>query len=148
MNFIKKFYVKQPTYKTYGKGCYLQALFFSLCWRKSKHVWLKEVLLLQKLGFCNIKIKRRRSKFIKLCVREVFFKNVFVRRLIKFTTNHRSSRPAVFSKKEVLKNFAKFTGKRLCLRPATLLKKRLRHRRFPANFAKFLRTLVLTEHLR
>ena len=33
------------------------------------------------------------------------------------------------------------------LRPATLFKKRLRHRRFPVNFVKFLRTLFLTEHL-
>ena len=31
---------------------------------------------------------------------------------------------------------------------ATLLKKRLWHRCFPLNFAKFLRTLFLTEHLR
>ena len=31
--------------------------------------------------------------------------------------------------------------------PATLLKKRLWHRCFPVNFAKFLRTLFLTEHL-
>ena len=54
----------------------------------------------------------------------------------------------LFCKKAVLKNFANFTGKHLCeslfvnkvvgLRPATLLKKRLWHRRFPVNFAKFL----------
>ena len=31
--------------------------------------------------------------------------------------------------------------------PATLLKKRLWHRWFPVNFAKFLRTPFLTEHL-
>ena len=56
-------------------------------------------------------------------------------------------------KKDVLKNFAKFTGKHLCLslllnkvagrRPATLLKKRLRYKRFPVNFAKFVRTPFL-----
>ena len=34
------------------------------------------------------------------------------------------------------------------LRPATLLKKRLWHRCFPMNFAKFLRTPFFTEHLR
>ena len=34
------------------------------------------------------------------------------------------------------------------LRPATLLKKRLWHRCFPVNFAKFLGTLFVTEHLR
>ena len=46
--------------------------------------------------------------------------------------------------KVVLRNFAKFTGKHLCqclmCQPATLLKKRLWHRCFPVNFAKFLRT--------
>ena len=31
--------------------------------------------------------------------------------------------------------------------PATLLKKRLWHRCFPVNFAKFLRTPFFTEHL-
>ena len=70
----------------------------------------------------------------------------------------RSSRPEVFCKKGVLRNFAKFTGKHLCqslffnkvagLRSATLLKKRLWHRCFPVNFAKFLGTPFFTEHLR
>ena len=41
-------------------------------------------------------------------------------------------------KKDVLKNFTKFTG-----RPATLLKKRLRHRCFPKNFANSLRAAFL-----
>ena len=40
--------------------------------------------------------------------------------------------------------FKKIAG----LRPATLLKKRLWHRCFPVNFAKFLRTPFLTEHFR
>ena len=49
-----------------------------------------------------------------------------------------------------VENFAKFTDKHLCqshffnkvagLRPAILSKKRLWHRRFPVNFANFLRT--------
>ena len=70
----------------------------------------------------------------------------------------RSSRPKVFYRKDVLRYFAKFTGKHLCqslffnkvacLRPGTLLKKRLWHRCFPVNFAKFLRTSFFTEHLR
>ena len=61
-------------------------------------------------------------------------------------------------KKGVIRNFAKFTGKQLCqsfffnkvagLRPATLSKKRLWHRFFPVNFAKFPRTYFLAEHLR
>ena len=63
----------------------------------------------------------------------------------------------MFCKKSVLTNFAKFTGKHLYqslffnkvadLRPATLLRKRPWYRFFPVNFAKFLRTLFLTEHL-
>ena len=58
--------------------------------------------------------------------------------------------PEVFNKKGVFRNFLKFTGKHLRqslffnkvvdLRPVTLLKKRLWHRCFPVNFAKFLRT--------
>ena len=50
-------------------------------------------------------------------------------------------------KKGVLRNFAKFSGKHRPLfeslfqfQPTTLLKKRLWHRCFPANVAKFLRT--------
>ena len=66
----------------------------------------------------------------------------------------RNSRPEVFCKESVLGNFAKFSGKHPCqslfvnkVRPATLLKKRLWHRCFPVNFAKFLRTPFLIEHL-
>ena len=59
----------------------------------------------------------------------------------------RSSRLEMFCKKDVLKNFTKFTGKHLCPKPATLLKKRLSHRCFPVNYAKFLRTPFVTEHL-
>ena len=78
--------------------------------------------------------------------------NIFIL-IIWFT----SSRPEVYCKKGVLRNFEKFTGKQLRqnlfnkvagLRPATLLKKRLWHRRFPVNFAEFLRTPFLREHLR
>ena len=54
----------------------------------------------------------------------------------------RSSHQRCSVRKGVLRNFTKFTGKHLCqsLMPATLLKKRLRHRCFPVNFVKFLRT--------
>ena len=64
----------------------------------------------------------------------------------------------MFCKKDVLRNFAKFTGKHLYQRlffnkvaglgPTTLLQKSLWDRCFPVNFAKFLRTLFSTEHLR
>ena len=53
-------------------------------------------------------------------------------------------------KKGVLRNFTKFTGKRLCqsapaseCQSATLSNKRLWHRCFPVNFAKFPRTPFL-----
>ena len=67
----------------------------------------------------------------------------------------RSSRPEEFCKKGVLRNFAKFTGKHLCqglffnkvAKACNLLKKSLRHRCFPVNFAKFPRTPFFTEHL-
>ena len=72
--------------------------------------------------------------------------------------NIRSSSTEVCCKKGALRNFTKFTGKRLyqslifntaaALRPETLLKKRLWHRFFPVNFAKFLRIPSRTEHLR
>ena len=78
------------------------------------------------------------------------------KKLIISIAVYRSSRPGVFCKKGVLRNFSKFTGKHLCrspffnevagLRPAILLKKSLRHRCFPVNFAKLLRTHFLKEH--
>ena len=72
-----------------------------------------------------------------------------------FLRNHcKSSRPEVFCKKGVLRNLAKFTEKHLCQslffscsRTVTLLKKRPWHRRFPVNFAKFLRTHFIIEHV-
>ena len=73
-------------------------------------------------------------------------------------SNFRSSRPEVFCKKGAVKNFPKFTGKHLCqslfynkvagLGPSTLFKKRPWHRCFPVNFAEFLTTPFLIEHLR
>ena len=84
----------------------------------------------------------------------------------------------MFLKIGVLKSYVIFTGKHLCwsfffnkvaglvleslfnkvrktllkrdsnLRPATLLKKRLQHRCFPVNIAKFLRTAFFIEDLR
>ena len=65
----------------------------------------------------------------------------------------RSSQQKCSVKKGVFRNFAKFTGKHLCQslfaepQPATLLKKRLWHWCFSVNFAKFLRTPFLIEHL-
>ena len=72
------------------------------------------------------------------------------------TLKDRTSRLEVFSKKGVAKIFSKFTGIRRCRslfsnkvadpRSSTLLKKRLRYRCSPVNFAKFLRTYFYIEH--
>ena len=58
---------------------------------------------------------------------------------IKSFTQSSKGATVVFCKKGVLKNLAKFTGK-CWLRPAILLKKRIQHRCFPMNFAKFSKT--------
>ena len=59
-------------------------------------------------------------------------------------------------KKGVPENLEKFTGKNLCqgllfnkdILLKTFIKTRLWHRRFPVNFAKYLRRPFLTEHFR
>ena len=83
-----------------------------------------------------------------------FNKNKFAPKLLRTLLVNNSGEAAT---RGVLRNFTKFTGKHLCqsfffnkvagLRPATLLKKRLWHRCFPVNFAKFPRTSFHTEHL-
>ena len=60
--------------------------------------------------------------------------------LIRKTPQNRSNRLEVICRKGVLRNSTKFKGKYLSLWPATSLKKRLWHRCFPVNYAKFLRT--------
>ena len=75
------------------------------------------------------------------------------------STLSRSSHLEVFVKKvflEILENSQEDTCVRVSfliklqtfMRPATLLKKRLWHRCFPVNFAKFIKTRFHTEHLR
>ena len=63
-----------------------------------------------------------------------------------FQIGFRSSSLEVFCVKGVLRNFAKLTGKTLCQR-LFFNKKRLWHRCFPVNFAKFLRTTIIIEYL-
>ena len=54
--------------------------------------------------------------------------------------------PEMFYKKSVLKNFTKFTRKYQC-QSFFFIKKKLWHRCFPVNFAKFLRTpFLLSTH--
>ena len=60
---------------------------------------------------------------------------------------NRSSHRGCSVRKAVLRNFEKFTGKHLCqsffFNKVSLLKKRLWHKCFPVNFAKFLKTPFL-----
>ena len=60
--------------------------------------------------------------------------------------NKFESEPTNFSDEFILR-YSLFYDKVAGLRPATLLKKRLCHRCFPVNFAKFLGTTFFTEHL-
>ena len=72
--------------------------------------------------------------------------------------SYRSSHGRCSVKKGVPRNFAKFIWKHLCqslflnkvadIWPATLFKKRLWHRCFHVNFAKFLRSPFFKKHLR
>ena len=85
---------------------------------------------------------------------ESFWKNAwnafFCFLLVKLQTHIRSSHREMYCKKCVFKIVAEFIRKHPCqslffnkvagLRPASLLKKRLRDRLFPVNFAQFLKT--------
>ena len=81
--------------------------------------------------------------------------NVYItQKVFSITSNHitvfGSSRPEVFCEKLVLRNLVKFTGKHLCqilFRNKVILRKKLWHRCFPVNFAKFLTTPLIIEHL-
>ena len=72
----------------------------------------------------------------------------------KWIASYKSSPPKLFCKKGVFKNFTHFTRKHPCQSlfvnkksSSFLLKKRLWHRCFPVNFAKFLRTPISIEHI-
>ena len=87
--------------------------------------------------------------FYNLLFTSIWAMNLFYDKIIFYRSSHQSCS----MKKGALVNFTKFTGKHLCqglffnklagMKAATLLKKKLRHRCFPANFAKFLRTAYL-----
>ena len=67
---------------------------------------------------------------------------------LMFLIHFRSSQRRCVVRKGVLRHFTKFAGKHLCQslffnQVAGEVKKRLWHRRFPMNFAKFLRTPFL-----
>ena len=89
--------------------------------------------------------------FLPILTERKFWK---IRGFLMFLADtNRSSHRRCSTIKDVLKNFANFTGKHLWqslffnkvrgITPATLLKKRLWHKCFPINVAKFLRTPFL-----
>ena len=90
---------------------------------------------------------------------EDFVSQAYYNTLVDNRNNNaqKQSPGCVILKKVFLKISQKFTGKHMCQsllfnkvagpRPATLIKKRLWHRCFPVNFAKFLRTSFSIEHL-
>ena len=100
------------------------------------------------LQACNFN-KKEADVFSEFCdISKNSSERTLIKALNNFTTIFRSSRPQMFFKIGVLKNVEKFIEKNCtrvsflikCLKPATLLQKRLWHRCFPVNFAKFLRT--------
>ena len=106
----------------------------------------------------NLDATIRKEMFIfKLTGFDRVFFAIFCAKMLHVDSNIKKQLPVVFCRKRLrpatllkkrlrhrcfLVNFAKFLCKKR-LRPATLLKKRLRHRCFLVNFAKFLRTFFL-----
>ena len=121
--------------------------------RESFHFCQCTILLL----FAIVSIKDFFSKYDQICSFLRIFLYLLKKSLMKNCLSCaeciQKQPPEVLCKKSVFGNFTKFTGKHLGqslffnkvagLRPTTLLKKRLWHRCFPMNFAKFLRTHFL-----
>ena len=113
-----------------------------------------EVPFFTQLTFCEktYNSKNFGRKSVLLSMEHFFFRNPELHNGMVPSVNKSSHRRCSI-RKGVLRNFAKFTGKHphqslsfnkvVGLRHATLLKKRLQHRYFPVNFAKFLRTPFL-----
>ena len=127
-----------------------------------KHLCWSLFLLSCRLSACNI-IKRLQLRCFPvnfaIFLEAIISQNTSGRFLLLLVANlFRSSHRKYSVRKNVLRNFAKFTRKHMSqslffnkvsgLRPPNLLKKRPWLRRFPMNFAKFLRTTFLTEHFR
>ena len=118
-----------------------------------------QVRRLPRKSFYNIyqAAQQNFSWLLNTAMKRLSFLMEYGNRFDCFKGNARSSHRRCSVRKGVLKNFAKFAGKHLCQklffkkvvgrRPATLLKRRLWHRCFQADFAKFLRTHFFTEHL-
>ena len=76
--------------------------------------------------------------FLEMLLREAVFQRCFVKKVLFEILQNSQENPCAKVSFSI----------KLQARPATLLKKRLWHRCFPVNFAKFQRTSCLIEHLR
>ena len=139
--FFKKL---TPSYFASLLGIYLKYVTFFCFYFDYNNVWLA------KKAYFTCK-----KEFV--CKWDVAIMWNFLHILSRYNNSWQKQPPEV--KKDVFRNFAVFTEKhQLCqrlffnkvagLRPATSLEKSLWHKCFPVNFAKFLRTLFFTEHLR
>ena len=109
----------------------------------------------------NLDATIRKEMFIfKLTGFDRVFFAIFCAKMLHVDSNIKKQLPVVFCKKRLrpatllkkrlrhrcfLVNFAKFLCKKR-LRPATLLKKRLRAQVFPCEFCKIFKNIFFTEH--
>ena len=128
-----------------------------LLWPFNTYFIINLISVIVFVGFIPVTVALR-ACFIYGCGGKWDYRFLFLERwilrinVIRYCTENWSSHQRCSMKKGVLRNFAKFTGKHLCQSlsfnkfagwSTTLLKKRLRRRCFPVNFAKFLGTTFL-----
>ena len=101
-----------------------------------KHCVKKSFLLQTEVVLVKLIINNQIITSSEAAVQRCSVKMVFLKNLTKFTGKH-LYQGLFFNKENFNCNF----------KPATLLKKRLCHRWFSVNFAKFLRTRFFIEHL-
>ena len=105
----------------------INQVFFSFEMRKyASFAEMNVILMIGTKAYCRLTVEicviHLSSKFIEADARRCSVKKVFL---------------------EISQN----SQENICASVSSLLKKRLWHRYFPVNFAKFLRTPFLTEHL-
>ena len=90
------------------------------------------------------------GKYLLFLIKTIFPEHLFSKFLFeklmffsRWTYNQKQSCPGLLCKKGILKIFPKFTG--TLVLESFLFKKRLWHRCFPVNFAKFLRISIFIE---
>ena len=121
--------------------------------------FLQEKLINIKTRHFHSSINHQEQLFHKTLITG-FFRPMNIAKFLRTAFLKNTSRSTclqIFLKMGILKSFANFTGKHLYWSPflrnlqaegLQLHKKRIQHSCFPVKFAKFFRTLFLTEHLR